>query len=137
MVGAPLKAAKLPRNKTVRMDGYRAIAVVDSAGKARIWSRNRLPLEPKFPMVLEAVNQLKPPPALSIVRNALIGSNDIEQLSRFLSPSVEWILSAADAHTLGEENRMDSMLNRLCIFVNAAYALTLGTDLRKPERSLL
>jgi hypothetical protein len=32
---------------------------------------------------------------------------------------------------------MDSMLNRVCIFVNAAYALTLGTDLRKPERSLL
>jgi bifunctional non-homologous end joining protein LigD len=42
-----------------KLDGYRAIAVIDSAGKARIWSRNRLPFEPKFPMVLDAVNQLK------------------------------------------------------------------------------
>jgi bifunctional non-homologous end joining protein LigD len=42
-----------------KMDGYRAIAVIDSAGKARVWSRNRLPLEPKFPMVLDAIDQLK------------------------------------------------------------------------------
>jgi TolB-like protein len=42
-----------------KLDGYRAIAVIDTAGKARIWSRNRLPLESKFPMVLHAVDQLK------------------------------------------------------------------------------
>jgi ATP-dependent DNA ligase len=42
-----------------KLDGYRAIAMIDSAGKARIWSRNRLPLEPKFPMVLNAAAQLK------------------------------------------------------------------------------
>jgi len=42
-----------------KLDGYRAIAVIDSTGKARLWSRNRLPLEPKFPMVLDAVDQLK------------------------------------------------------------------------------
>ncbi|HEX4200287.1 MAG TPA: hypothetical protein VHY59_02130, partial [Chthoniobacterales bacterium] len=41
-----------------KLDGYRAIAVIDSTGKARLWSRNRLPFEPKFPMVLDAVNQL-------------------------------------------------------------------------------
>jgi bifunctional non-homologous end joining protein LigD len=41
-----------------KLDGYRAVAVIDSDGKARIWSRNQLPLEPKFPMVKEAVNQL-------------------------------------------------------------------------------
>jgi bifunctional non-homologous end joining protein LigD len=41
-----------------KLDGYRAIAVIDSVGKARIWSRNHLPLEQKFPMVLDAVNQL-------------------------------------------------------------------------------
>jgi bifunctional non-homologous end joining protein LigD len=34
-----------------KLDGYRAIAVIDSTGKARIWSRNRLPLEQKFPTV--------------------------------------------------------------------------------------
>lgn len=42
-----------------KLDGFRAISVIDSAGKARIWSRNRLPLEPKFPMVLDAVDRLK------------------------------------------------------------------------------
>jgi ATP-dependent DNA ligase len=31
-----------------KMDGYLAIAVIDSTGKARIWSRHHLPLEPKF-----------------------------------------------------------------------------------------
>jgi bifunctional non-homologous end joining protein LigD len=42
-----------------KLDGYRTIAVIDSEGEARIWSRNHLPLEPKFPMVLDAVDQLK------------------------------------------------------------------------------
>jgi bifunctional non-homologous end joining protein LigD len=42
-----------------KLDGYRAIAVIDSTGKARLWSRNRLPLEPKFPTVGDAVNHLK------------------------------------------------------------------------------
>jgi bifunctional non-homologous end joining protein LigD len=41
-----------------KLDGYRAIAVIDATGKARIWSRNQLPLESKFPMVEDAVNQL-------------------------------------------------------------------------------
>jgi ATP-dependent DNA ligase len=34
-----------------KLDGYRAITVIDSTGKARIWSRNRLPLEQKVPTV--------------------------------------------------------------------------------------
>ena len=41
-----------------KLDGYRAIAVVDSTGKARLWSRNQLPLAPKFPTIQEAVNEL-------------------------------------------------------------------------------
>jgi ATP-dependent DNA ligase len=41
-----------------KLDGYRAIAVIDSTGKARIWSRNRLPLEQKFPTVREAAEEL-------------------------------------------------------------------------------
>ena len=41
-----------------KLDGYRALAVIDSTGKARIWSRYHLPLEPKFPAIGEAVNQL-------------------------------------------------------------------------------
>jgi hypothetical protein len=36
--------------------------------------------------------------------DALIGCDDVEQLFRFLSPRVEWILSAADPQTLGEES---------------------------------
>ena len=42
-----------------KLDGYRAIAVIDSTGKAQLWSRNHLPLEPKFPTIGDAVNQLK------------------------------------------------------------------------------
>jgi len=42
-----------------KLDGYRAIAVIDSTGKARLWSRNHLPLEPKFPTIQDAVNELK------------------------------------------------------------------------------
>src|SRR5260221_6136436 len=42
-----------------KLDGYRAMAVIDSTGKARIWSRNHLPLEPKFPTIADAVNLLK------------------------------------------------------------------------------
>jgi bifunctional non-homologous end joining protein LigD len=41
-----------------KLDGYRAITVIDSTGKARIWSRNHLPLEPKFPTLRDAVDQL-------------------------------------------------------------------------------
>jgi bifunctional non-homologous end joining protein LigD len=39
-----------------KLDGYQAIAVIDSTGKARIWSRNQLPLEPKFPTVRDSVS---------------------------------------------------------------------------------
>jgi bifunctional non-homologous end joining protein LigD len=42
-----------------KLDGFRAIAVIDSSGKALLWSRNRLPLEPKFPMVLAAGDRSK------------------------------------------------------------------------------
>jgi bifunctional non-homologous end joining protein LigD len=42
-----------------KLDGYRAIAVIDSTGKARLWSRNHLPLEPKFPTIGDGANQLK------------------------------------------------------------------------------
>jgi len=41
-----------------KLDGYRAIAVIDSNGKARIWSRNRLPLEQKFPTIRDATEEL-------------------------------------------------------------------------------
>ena len=42
-----------------KLDGYRAIAVIDATGKAQLWSRNHLPLEPKFPTIAAAVDQLK------------------------------------------------------------------------------
>jgi len=41
-----------------KLDGYRAIAIIDSTGKARIWSRNWLPLEQKFPTVRDAAEEL-------------------------------------------------------------------------------
>ncbi len=38
-----------------KLDGYRAITVIDSTGSARLWSRNHLPLEPKFPTIQDAI----------------------------------------------------------------------------------
>jgi bifunctional non-homologous end joining protein LigD len=48
----------------IKLDGYRAIAVFDSAGKPRLWSRNGLPLEQKFPAIAKAVSKLKLPTVL-------------------------------------------------------------------------
>jgi hypothetical protein len=39
----------------------------------------------------------------------LIGCNDAEQLFPLLSPGVEWILSAADPQTLGEESPQNAI----------------------------
>jgi hypothetical protein len=41
--------------------------------------------------------------------SALIGCDDAEELFRFLSPKVEWILSAADPQTLGEESPQNAI----------------------------
>ena len=43
----------------IKLDGYRAITVFDSAGKPHLWSRNGLPLEQKFPAIAKAVSKLK------------------------------------------------------------------------------
>src|SRR5260370_6989822 len=43
----------------IKLDGYRAITVFDSAGEAQLWSRNGLPLEAKFPAIAAAVSKLK------------------------------------------------------------------------------
>lgn len=43
----------------VKLDGYRAITVFALGGKVRLWSRNELPLEQKFPAVAKAVARLK------------------------------------------------------------------------------
>src|ERR1700746_4074134 len=43
----------------IKLDGYRAITVFDSAGKPHLWSRNGLSLEAKFPAIANAVSKLK------------------------------------------------------------------------------
>jgi hypothetical protein len=43
------------------------------------------------------------PEIVQLFYSALLEPNDVEPLSQFLSPRVEWILSAADPQTLGEE----------------------------------
>jgi bifunctional non-homologous end joining protein LigD len=43
----------------IKLDGYRAITVFDSAGKPHLWLRNGLALEAKFPAVATAVSKLK------------------------------------------------------------------------------
>ena len=42
----------------IKLDGYRAITVFDSAGKAHLWSRNGLSLEAKFPAIANAISKL-------------------------------------------------------------------------------
>jgi bifunctional non-homologous end joining protein LigD len=62
---APMQAssAKEPFNDPdwifkTKLDGYRAIAIIGSTGKAKILSRNRLPLEPKFSTIRNVVEEL-------------------------------------------------------------------------------
>src|ERR1700747_899329 len=43
----------------IKLDGYRAITVFDSAGKAHLWSRNGLSLEAKFPAIASGISKLK------------------------------------------------------------------------------
>ena len=43
------------------------------------------------------------PEIVELFYSALISPNDVEQVFPFLSPKVEWLLSAADPQTLGEE----------------------------------
>ena len=52
----------------------------DSSGKARIWSRNQLPLEPKFTTVADAVNRLK---LRSTILDGEIVALDEEGIPRF------------------------------------------------------
>jgi bifunctional non-homologous end joining protein LigD len=44
-----------------KLDGYRAIAVIDATANVRIWSRNHLPLEQKFPTVPRSSVGCQPP----------------------------------------------------------------------------
>jgi hypothetical protein len=52
---------------------------------------------------------MEKPEIAELFYNALIGCDGVEQLFRFLSPRVEWILSAADPQTLGEESPQNAI----------------------------
>jgi tetratricopeptide (TPR) repeat protein len=84
---APITAsvAKEPFNHPdwifeTKLDGYRAIAVIDSTGKARIWSRNRLPLEQKFPTVRGTTEEMS---LRSTILDGEIVALDEEGIPRF------------------------------------------------------
>ena len=47
--------------------------------------------------------EMERPEIVELFYSALISPNNVEQLFPFLSPKVEWLLSAADPQTLGEE----------------------------------
>jgi hypothetical protein len=47
--------------------------------------------------------EMERPEIVELFYSALVGPKGVEQLAPFLSPRVEWILSAADPRTLGEE----------------------------------
>jgi hypothetical protein len=40
---------------------------------------------------------------------ALVGLNSVQELARFLSPTVQWILSTADPNTVGDESPPHSL----------------------------
>jgi bifunctional non-homologous end joining protein LigD len=63
-----------------KLDGYRAIAVIDAIGKVRIWSRNHLPLQPKFPGVGQAVRRLN---LRSTILDGEIVALNSEEIPRF------------------------------------------------------
>lgn len=44
------------------------------------------------------------PEIVELLYSVLLEPNDVEPISQFLSPRVEWILSAADPQTLGKES---------------------------------
>ena len=63
-----------------KLDGYRAIAVIDSTGRDRLWSRNRLRLEPKFPTLRDAVEELS---LRSTILDGEVVALDEEGIPRF------------------------------------------------------
>ncbi len=63
-----------------KLDGFRAMAVIDSTGKARIWSRNHLPLEQKFPSVRDVAEELR---LRSTILDGEIVALDEEGIPRF------------------------------------------------------
>ena len=65
--------------------------------------------------------------------DTLVSCDDVEQLFRFLSPRVEWILSAADPQTLGEESPQNAIkfsgrqgLRQLAIYFRDSLKATSG-----------
>jgi len=48
--------------------------------------------------------EIDPPEIVELFYSTPVDPNDVEQLSQFLSPRVEWILSAADPQRSGEES---------------------------------
>jgi bifunctional non-homologous end joining protein LigD len=63
-----------------KLDGYRGVNVIDSAGKTRIWSRSRLPLERKFPTIRDAAEELN---LRSTILDGEIVALDEEGIPRF------------------------------------------------------
>jgi ATP-dependent DNA ligase len=43
----------------MKLDGYRAISIIERSGSARVWSRNGLTLEKKFPAISKALTHLE------------------------------------------------------------------------------
>jgi hypothetical protein len=68
------------------LDGYRAIAMIDPSGKARIWSRNHLPLELKFRTVGEAVNRRGP--CSTIFDEEIVASLHLDRRSRIADETI-------------------------------------------------
>ena len=64
----------------IKLDGYRAITVFDTAGKPHLWSRNGLSLEAKFPSIANAVSKLK---LRSTILDGEVVALDLDGIPRF------------------------------------------------------
>jgi bifunctional non-homologous end joining protein LigD len=67
----------------IKLDGYRAITVLDAVGDSHLWSRNGLALEAKFPAIAKAVSKLK---LRSTVLDGEVVAVDENGIPRFQQP---------------------------------------------------
>jgi hypothetical protein len=58
----------------------------------------------EHPSCLLDIQVMERPEIVELFYSALLEPNDVEALPQFLSPRVEWILSAGDPQTLGKES---------------------------------
>src|ERR1700756_1841600 len=71
----------------------------------------------EHPSCLLDIQIIERPEIVELFFSALLEPNDVEALPQFLSPRVEWILSAGDPQTLGKESPPNALYMRESLHV--------------------